>query len=195
MVESGDTEMTGSFPVNASGGVLVVEPDRRVGDAALRGGRAPGARAGRRAPGRRRPHRARPGLRRRRPVLRHGHPPLPARLEALRPRKNSQQLGRKVGARAHLRPRQLGVIPARGAAFAPNCWEGFGVMLGENDVLPGWGRAGSAGAVDRVGTRAGERDGQRRVHRGAADRARGFVAEGVLHVLSQQGRRPARAAR
>ena len=48
----------------------VVEPDRRVGAAALRRGRAPGAGHGRRAPGRRRQRRARPGLRGRGPVLR-----------------------------------------------------------------------------------------------------------------------------
>ena len=48
----------------------LVEPDRRVGDAALRRGGAAGAGHGRRAPGRGRDGRARAGLRRRRAVLR-----------------------------------------------------------------------------------------------------------------------------
>ena len=52
MVDSGETEIGGSFPVNCSGGVLSQQPDRRVGAAALRRGRAAGAGHGRRAPGR-----------------------------------------------------------------------------------------------------------------------------------------------
>ena len=64
MVERGDTELDGSFPVNMSGGVLSSNPIGasgllRFAEAALqvRG-------HGRRAPGRRRERRARPGLRR-----------------------------------------------------------------------------------------------------------------------------------
>ena len=60
MVESGDTALDGSFPVNMSGGVLSSNPIGASGPAALRRGGAPGAGHGRRAPGRRREGRARP---------------------------------------------------------------------------------------------------------------------------------------
>ena len=65
----------------------VVEPDRRVGAAALRRGRAAGARPGRRAPGRRRARRARPGLRRRGAVLQHVDRRRPP--QRLRPRRKA----------------------------------------------------------------------------------------------------------
>ena len=72
MTDSGATEITGSFPVNPSGGVLSTQPDRRIGHDPLRRGCAAGAGQGRRAPGRGRRGRARPRLRRDGAILRHG---------------------------------------------------------------------------------------------------------------------------
>ena len=74
LTEDGETEIGGQAAGEPVGRRAVVEPDRRLRHAALRGGRAAGARPGRRAPGRRRPHGGRPRLRRRGPVLRHVGP-------------------------------------------------------------------------------------------------------------------------
>ena len=52
MIDNGDTEIGGSFPVNCSGGVLE-QPHRRLRPAPLRRGRQPGAGSGRRHAGRR----------------------------------------------------------------------------------------------------------------------------------------------
>ena len=49
MIDNGDTEIGGSFPVNCSGGVLSSNPIGASGPAPLRRGRQPGARGRRRA--------------------------------------------------------------------------------------------------------------------------------------------------
>ena len=59
MIDAGDDQPRRQLPGEPVGRRAVVEPDRRVGDAALRGGRAAGAGHGRRAPGRGRDRRAR----------------------------------------------------------------------------------------------------------------------------------------
>ena len=69
LTEAGETQIGGRLPVNPSGGVLSLQPDRRVRPAAVRGGSAAGHGQGRGASGGRRADRAGPRLRRRLAVL------------------------------------------------------------------------------------------------------------------------------
>ena len=71
VTDRGDTEIGGAFPVNMSGGVLVLQPHRRVGSHPLSRGGQSGAGHRGRLPGRRGQGGHRPRLRRRGAVLRH----------------------------------------------------------------------------------------------------------------------------
>ena len=71
LTDAGETEITGSMPINCSGGVLSSNPIGASGPAAVRRGRAAGAGPGGRAPGRGGQDGPRHGLRRQLAVLQH----------------------------------------------------------------------------------------------------------------------------